>query len=151
MPIRTWEEYWALFDDNLPEIGLLAVWVELRNTRPQEIDLSGVKWELQRGPESFHAADLGQVFKQYYKRHDVRLYSLNADNDARQAMSLWLLHTSRLRPEESQKGFLFFRLNSYQPPDWNRGTVLFARGFPGDAGERRARRNLELPLFHANP
>src|SRR5512136_2224160 len=37
--------YWELFDDYLPEIGIAALWVIVRNPGPSDIRLSKAKWE----------------------------------------------------------------------------------------------------------
>ncbi len=149
-PIRTWEQNWELFDDNLPEIGLLAVWVEMRGTSTREIDMTRAKWELRRGVEKFRLMRLDSLYKQYYKRHNTRLYSVRADANAREAMGTWLFNADRLRSSESRKGFLFFQAASAQSPDWNRGSVLVVSGLAEEGGGRAGRR-LELPLFHAHP
>jgi hypothetical protein len=150
-PIRSWEEYWELFDDNLPEIGLLAVWVEVRNSRAQEVDLSTVKWRLMRGPENLSATGINELFSWYYKSRKLRFYSVNADKQSRQAFSKWMLPSSHLQPAQSQKGFLFFRSSSSLGADWNHNAVLVVRGLPAETETHDAYRNLELPLFNANP
>lgn len=149
-PIRTWEQNWELFDDNLPEIGLLAVWVELRDTSSKELDLARAKWELRRGADRLRPLSLDGIYENYYKRHHTRFYGVKADRDAREVMGKWLLDAGRLRPSESRRGFLFFKTASAQTPDWNRGAVLTLSRFAHVGGARNDRR-LELPLFHARP
>jgi hypothetical protein len=144
-PVRSWEDYWSLFDDNLPEIGLLAVWVEVRNDGPEEIDLGEVKWQLIKGSETLRAAGIDDLFSRYYDRRQLRVYNVDADKQARRSFSRWMLASDRLPPSQSRQGFLFFRSGSSMGPDWNRDAVLIARG------RRGAVRNMELPLFNANP
>ncbi len=143
LPILTWERNWMLFDDNLPAIGILPVWIELRGSSGKELDLGSMKWELVRGGERLHPIDLQGVFKQYYKNHHTRIYSVKADREARETLSNWMLKQGPSGPAHSLKGFLFFRTRSAQPPDWNRGAVLAIKG--------TRRSTLELPLFHAHP
>jgi hypothetical protein len=148
LPIQKLEDYWELFDDCLPEIGMVAVWVELRNKNTAGLDLSRINWELRRGTLRLREASIADIFKQYYKRRPVRFYSVNSDQVSRDAMSRVLLNTGRLGPSESRKGFLIFKSKSPQPPDWSRDGVLVARGFQPEADGPKT---LELPLFHANP
>ncbi len=148
VPIRTWEQNMLLFDDNLPAVGLLAVWVDLRDASTKALDLKHVKWELRRGNEKFPHVGLDDVFRQYYKRHHTRLYSVNADHQARQALAKWTFDDASLEPSGSRKGFLFFKARSAQSPDWTHGTVLVVNGL---ALEGSKGSSLELPLFHASP
>ena len=148
VPIRKTDDYWELFDDNLPEIGLVAVWVELRNSGRDAIDLSRLRWQLSRGNFVFREASSNEIFERYYKLRKVRMYSLKSDQAAREAMSKMLLKSVLLRPSDTSKGFLLFKANSPQPADWSRGSVLIAQGPQAGAGGRQA---LELPLDNANP
>ncbi len=148
LPVRTWEQSWELFDDNLPAIGILPVWIEARDSSSEGLDLTRAKWELRRGTEHFHPIGVDQLFKQYYRRHQTRFYSLNADRTARAAMAKILLPARRLPPSEVETGYLFFRAGSPQSANWTRGAVLEIRGIQS---ESRKRRSLELPLSHAHP
>ena len=148
LPIQKLEDYWELFDDYLPEIGLVAIWVELRNKSSADFDLSRINWELRRGTLRLPEASIADIFKQYYKRRHVRFYSIDSDQVSRDAMSRVLLNTGRLGRSESRKGLLIFKSMSPQPPDWSRDGVLVARGFQPEA---EGHQTLELPLFHANP
>jgi hypothetical protein len=147
-PIQSTDDYWELFDDNLPEIGLVALWIEMRNTGSRETDLSRVRWELRRGTLLLREASADDIFKQYYQRRQVRLYSVNSDLIARKAMSGALMKSGRLQPSESCSGFLVFKSKSPLPQDWSRDGVLVGRGFPPRSGGRKT---VELPLTHANP
>ena len=150
LPVLTWNQNWHLFDDNLPAIGLLPIWIEMRDSSGRGIDLGSVKWELVRGSERLRPAGLDRVFKQYYKNHHVRIYSVLADHEARETLSDWMLQPRSTGPAQSSKGFLFFRTQSPQSPDWNRGAILIIKGLAGGDYRRTGRRALELPLFHAH-
>lgn len=151
VPVRTWDANWALFEDFLPEVGLLPVWIELRNDRRQEVDLGSIEWKLEQGATRLSVANLNDIFKIYYKRRHIRMYSLNADREARKAMSKWLMPEGPLAASQTLKGFVFFRSKTPQTQEWTRGCVLIARGLPDHSGARGKETELEIPLFHANP
>ncbi|PYV18537.1 MAG: hypothetical protein DMG07_03735 [Acidobacteria bacterium] len=127
-PVEGREANWELFDDYLPEIGIAAVWVSVRNDRGAAVDLTGLRWELKLGSKV--AASLGrdEVLKRFYKGRKVRMYSLAADRSARDALERVLFRPGKLAPGARASGFVFLKLDPGQISSWARNGVLVGRG-----------------------
>jgi hypothetical protein len=107
-PIEGRDEYWALFDDNLPESGLAAVWVVVRNAEASEIDLSKTHWKMRTPGGTAAALKTDAVFKRYYRSRRIRLYSVEVDRQARLKMEQLMLQRGFVRPAATAEGYLFF-------------------------------------------
>src|SRR5262245_57714412 len=83
-PIEGRENYWELFDDDLPQIGIAALWVRIENSRAEAIDLADLNWTLEARGESFSNLSTDQVLDRYYDRRGIRFYSVNSDRKARE-------------------------------------------------------------------
>lgn len=126
MPIRGRDSYWSLFDDNLPEAGIAAVWVTVRNTADAELDLSRVKWVLSRDGRDYPALNGDQVFKLYYQARHVRMYAAESDRRARLALERIRFQPGRVSPSANREGFVFFRIDPGASPDWSERGILIA-------------------------
>jgi hypothetical protein len=147
IPIEGVVRYWEMFDDYLPEIGIAAVWAVVRNTGDSEINLSRTKWVLRYGGRIHPALRTDQAFKLYYKRRNIRLYSLNADMEARTRLAGKSHHRSILQPQTEQAGFLLFDVSPSPDPEWGQGAILMLQDIQFTKDERT---DLILPLTHAN-
>ena len=116
-PIEGRENYWDLFDDELPKIGIAAVWVRIENSRAEPIDLSDLTWTLEAGTERFSALSIDQVLERFYDRRDVRFYSLNSDRKAREDLEKVMLKSGPLAPSAVSQGFVFLDVD-YSSAAW---------------------------------
>ena len=147
-PIRGTDEYWELFDDNLTDIGIAAVWVAFRNARSGAIDLSGAKLRLRIGDKRRRTLDIGEVFDTYYDRRHIRIYTLNSDREARRRMHEIVWVPGALSPNAGCEGLVFFRIDSATAANWPKGSILIAGGIRLETGRKLT---LQLPLDYANP
>jgi hypothetical protein len=122
------ESYWVLFDDELPLIGIAALWVRIENSRAGPIDLSDLTWTLQTGSETFSGLSVEQVLERYYERRGVRFYSLNSDRKTREDLERVTLKGGLLPPSGVCQGFVFLEVDHLSGHGWSGGARLFARG-----------------------
>ena len=128
-PIEGRESYWELFDDELPAIGIAAVWVRIENSRAEPIDLSDLRWTLQAGNETYSALNIDQVLERYYERRGIRFYSQNSDRKAREDLERVTLKGGLLAPSAVSQGFVFLDVDHSSGHGWwSRGARLYARG-----------------------
>jgi hypothetical protein len=147
-PIEGRESYWELFDDELPTIGIAALWVRIENSRAEPIDLSDLTWTLQAGSETFSGLSIDQVLERYYQRRGIRFYSLNSDRKAREDLERVTLKSGLLPPSAVCQGFVFLDVDHSSGHGWSRGTRLFARGIRLD---NRQRIQFEFSPVDAHP
>lgn len=147
-PIQGRDSYWSLFDDNLPEAGIGALWVSVKNVADVEIDFSKVKWVLRRGSTDQLALDGDQVFKLYYRARHIRMYAVETDRQARLAVERIRFQPGRIRPSMVREGFLFFRVVPSSALDWSGRGTLFADNIRLKDGRISS---LQVRLAYANP
>src|SRR5438034_11704580 len=85
-PIEHYEDYWQVFEEDLPKIGLGALWVRIDNSRPGAIDLKDARWTLRKGERSFTSLDAKDVLKQFYSGQGIRMYSVAVHEKARKGL-----------------------------------------------------------------
>jgi hypothetical protein len=146
--IEAEDEYWQLFEDYLPSIGIVALWVEVHNTSAAAIDLRRSDWSLRIGDRSSAALSADQVFEQYYDGYHVRMYSIQADRKARLLMERAAWQQGRIPPSLRREGFLFFRIDPGMAAGWTRQAILLLRNLRLKPGVKTT---LEIVLAHANP
>jgi hypothetical protein len=142
------DDYWQLFEDYLPSIGMVALWVEVHNTGATAIDLRRSDWSLRIGDRSSAAMSADQVFERFYDGYKVRLYSIQADRKARLRMERAAWQQGRIPPSLRREGFLFFRIDPGMASGWTRQATLLLRNLRLKSG---AKTTLEIVLAHANP
>jgi hypothetical protein len=142
------DAYWDHFDDNLPEIGIVAVWVSIRNQRAGKIDLGDSKWSLKTATQKYRALDSSKLMDIYYDKRNVRLRSENADRKARRNLNNIILKPGSIGPDLRRDGFLFFRLKREADRQWSRDSVLEAKGVRLEDGSKI---DLTLSLSNGNP
>jgi hypothetical protein len=147
-PILEREEYWSLFDDNLPEAGIAAVWVSVKNLSDREIDFSGVRWVLRRGMADQAALTSDQVFKIYYRARHIRMYAAETDRRARLAMERVRFQPGSIHPSAERDGFLFFHVYSSALQEWTGRGTLCAENVRLNDGITSS---LQVHFTHANP
>jgi hypothetical protein len=148
-PIEGVHSYWQLFDDNLPEIGIAAAWVALKNSGSGTIDLKRAKWSIDvGGGRTFGRLDNAQVLDMYYKRRHIRMYSVYTDRKAQQNLERISLRTRMLKPSTEVTGLVFFSTDPASAPDWTRRAVLQIRNIRV-TGKKPF--ELTLPLAYAHP
>src|SRR4030095_9800394 len=142
------ENCWELFDDELPLIGIAALWVRIENSRAEPIDLSDLTWTLQTESETFSGLSVDQVLELYYERRGVRFYSLNSDRKTREDLERVTLKGGLLPASAVDQGFVFLEVDQFSGHGWSRGARLFARGI---RLESRQRIQFEFSPVHAQP
>ncbi|MGA2260398.1 MAG: hypothetical protein ABSH28_03060 [Acidobacteriota bacterium] len=147
-PIVEEDEYLQLFDDNLPSIGIVALWVQARNMRATAIELNLASWYIRIANRSFPALSVQKVLERYYKGRNVRMYAIGADRAARLSMERVAFHQGRIQPSAEQDGFVFFRIDPSISAGWTHGATL---GMEDIRLDRHSKTNLEVALSHANP
>ncbi len=147
-PIEGMDNYLELFDDNLPEIGIAAVWATVRNLRDEDISFEHARWDLRAAGNNYSELTISQVFGHYYKRRGVRLYSQYADQRERADLDRLILKDGQIRPGQERAGFLFFNIPSVPSAGWARTTMLRVRDirFP-----RHRKADITVSLSYANP
>jgi hypothetical protein len=140
------DEYLDLFDENLPESGLVAIWIQIRNGRAQEIDPNPHAWSLRIGNEKFPALSIAEVFKRYYSGSKIRMVTVNADRTARAEMEQLAFPRGRIPAGTAREGLLFFRIKSAFAAEWAGAATLCASEIQLAP---HSRTRIEIVLFHA--
>jgi hypothetical protein len=125
-----------LFDDDLPEIGIGAVWVSIRNARSAPIDLGSVQWALTMRDRQYAALRRDDLLKRFYKGRKIRLYSTRTHGDAQAALDRALFRATTIAPGSTAAGFVFLKTEPTRTPSWARGATLVARGVGVGDGRR---------------
>ena len=146
--IESEDEYWQLFEEYLPRIGMVAVWVEVHNSGTAPIRLRRSDWSLQTGDRKSAAMSSDQVFERYYDGFQVRMYSVQADRKARLRMERAAWQPGALAPASRRTGYLFFRIDSETASGWTRQATLLLRNLRLGPG---AKTTLKIVLAHATP
>ncbi len=147
-PIQGVNEYWDLFNDNLPEIGIAAAWVKLSNSGSGTLDLSKSEWTLQIGGRTLARMQTAKVLTEYYKRRHIRMYLVSADVKAQKELENISFHQVRLRPSGEAEGLVFFHIDPAFAPLWARNATLQVTDIRTSAGKRF---DLSLSLSYATP
>jgi hypothetical protein len=140
-------EYARIFDDDLTDAGITAVWISVENRGPSTCNLEGARWNLRVSGQSFKRLESRQVLDRYYKQKQIRAYGFHADSVAVQKLESISLNPVELEPGQRGSGLIFFRLPA-PPLPANLPAVLQLRGLRacGQAG-----REIELVLEYAHP
>jgi hypothetical protein len=120
-PILGEEAYFELFDDYLPEIGIVAVWVEVRAAGADALEIGPESWQFSSGDAALVALDLRRMFDRYYKRRSVRMVSLHIDAEGLAKMERVAFRSGRVAGGRPHSGFLFFDLGAPAARAWNQG------------------------------
>ena len=146
-PLVKEDEYLRLFDDDLPKIGIVALYVEVRNESSSNLAIDPGSWYLRTGGRRFPALSVKQVFERYYSEHHIRMYSVATDSTARLELERSVLKKGPIEPAGILVGFVFFQMDPGMAVRWDRGATLIARGLLLD----RRSATMEITLTHANP
>jgi hypothetical protein len=147
-PITSRQEYQEIFDDYLPEVGLAAIWIQVRNNRSAEITLASEKWRLQIGERTLKQLDTSAVLKRYYHGRNIRIYTVNADLGARRNLENLMISSGRIASSMEFSGLIFFQVDKTLLQNWNKGAVLINKDIYLDNGKKV---KIRLPLAYANP
>ena len=147
-PIEGTQSNWQLFNENLPEIGIGAVWIVLHNAQSEAIDLSKAKWSLEVGRQEYAPATASQMLKRYYKKRHIRMHTIKADETARRNLEGLALHLDRVGPSMDSSGFLFFQIEPTRAANWTRNGTLRLKSITLSQGRQIT---ISLPLSYANP
>jgi hypothetical protein len=145
-PIRSEAEYLQYFDDNLPAIGIAAIWMEVSNSRTRSVSMQPASWVLRIGDRDFHSMTVSEVFNRYYRQRRIRIYSVRNDRAARQDLEKVSLGDAPIAPAAQRRGFVFFRIDPQMASDWDHRATLVARNVLLDRGSKTV---LRIALFHA--
>jgi len=143
-PIVGREGYWELFDDNLPEIGIVAAWISIRNDRPDEVLADPKRWYLLSGSIASRRLRSTEVIDHYHKARKIRMYTVKAEQEACGRLDDIGLKPGRLPPAGSAEGFLFFRTAGPADASWHRHARVIMRGL--FSGKER-RKEIVIPLY----
>jgi hypothetical protein len=143
-PIVGKESYNELFDDDLPQVGIIAVWVALENHSKQPVAVDPKRWYMLAASRRCPVMPSNEMMDRYYRERGIRLYIVQADERARDRLQKLSLQRGELAPGTSAEGFVFFRTDGSAPPSWNRDARLMAKGIKL-GGKRKL--DMELPLY----
>jgi hypothetical protein len=147
-PIVGRDAYWDHFDDNLPEIGIAAVWISIRNHRAGTVDLTRCRWSLKTAARRYRALEASQFMDIYYDGRNLRLRSENRDRNTRRELNNIMFRPGSIRNGLTRDGYLFFRLKSEALLDWKKSATLEARNVLLEDGRKI---DLILSLSNGNP
>ena len=119
--IQGTEEYWGLFDEELPKFGIGAIWIRLRNDSSDLVDLSRVRWRLQTEWSRFPSLNAEEVFSRYHKQRGARIVHEHSDQLAREQLRTKIFHAGRLSPRQQAEGFVFIRIHPQGSANWAQG------------------------------
>lgn len=122
------EDYIKLFDDFLPQVGIVALWIEVGNDGPEAIEIRPSNWRLCAGNRSFHVLKIPQVFDRYYQRRKIRMYSVATDLNARQELQQMSFEHGWIEPGRKRVGLLFFLIDPVLARSWEHGATLDLAG-----------------------
>lgn len=148
VPLEGRDRYWEIFDENLPSLGIVALWVEIRNGRQTPVILADDRWRLRTPAGKSGSLDAGQVMERYYSQAGTRIYSTAAAADAQAKLDHLRLAPGDVAAGRSIAGFLFFAVDPSEEAQWSRNATLIAPPIRC-AGCRAA--TIELPLAYATP
>jgi len=147
-PLTERMNYWEVFDENLPECGIVALWMEISNGSGVSYGLGEAAWRLRVGNREFRPLNSEEVLQRYYEGRRIRFYSEEGDRKARIDLAERMLPHTVLPPSGKVAGFLFFALDADLASSWDQQATLIARGLPD---ERAPDGGLRIPLHHATP
>jgi hypothetical protein len=147
-PIVDEDEYLKLFDDFLPQIGIVALWVEVNNTRAEAIDLRPGNWYLRTGNRRYHASNVQDIFARYYRGRGIRMYAVGTDRTARRNMEKVAFPFGRIEPNLTRHGLLFFEIDPALISVWDRGATV---GVTDIRLNRGLKISFEIKISHAHP
>jgi hypothetical protein len=146
-PMVSEVDYLELFDDFLPEIGIVALWVEVKNARAAAVEIQPSNWRLLAGNRSFHALSVQHVFDRYYRGRNIRMYTSRADRDAKQKMKRVWFENGRIEPSMKRAGLVFFAIDPALARSWGRGAILNLADIQLARGLKIA---IQVKISHAN-
>ncbi len=147
LPIREPSRYYELFDEYLPEVGILALRVSVADETSQPVDASSVVFLLQDGDTTHRALEPDQLFKIYYGRSHIRMYTLNTDETARRDISRVSFKKGIIPPREAADGLIFFSPAEHLSAGWPVRSILVVRGIRLADGRKL---RFKIPLAYAD-
>jgi hypothetical protein len=142
-----YEDYWQLFEEDLPKTGLGALWVRIDNTREGAISLKNTRWTLRKGGRSFAPLDAKDVLRRFYSGQGIRMYGVAAHEKTRKELERLILKGGTIPHTSFLEGFFFFKTDprNYR---WSTGATLSGRDIQLETGKEI---EIELPISNANP
>ena len=119
--IQGTEEYWGLFDEELPKFGIAAIWIRLRNDSGDPVDLSHIRWRLQTKWSRFPSLNAEEVFSRYHKQRGARIVHEHSDQVAQEQLRKKIFRAGRLSPRQQAEGFVFIRIHPQGSATWSHG------------------------------
>ena len=117
-----------LFDEDLPALGIAAVWVEIGNRRDSPADLRRARWAVEIAGRRSDALSTDAVLKRFYRARKIRMYTTKTDADARRAIESLRLRVEVLPAGGSASGFLYCAADPALGSGWARRAALAVRG-----------------------
>ncbi len=143
-PIVGKESYGELFDDDLPQVGIVAVWATVENHSRLDAAVDPGQWYLQVADHRCRSVSANKMVDRYYHERGIRLYVVQADERTRERLEKLSMRREALAPGASAEGFVFFRIDHSAPPSWNLDATLIAEGIRL-GGARKL--DMQLPLY----
>jgi hypothetical protein len=143
-PIVGRDAYWGLFDEDLPRLGIAAAWVTLRSDTGEEMSIQPRRWSLRAGDRRYPALRADDVLGRYYEGARKRIYSLQADRDARARLERISLQPGKAAAGTQLEGFVFFGIQPSAADSWTRQATLVARDVVIGAKRKVL---IEVPLY----
>jgi hypothetical protein len=146
-PLISRRDYQDIFDDYLPEIGLVAVWVQVQNARSPDITLADNRWLLRIGKHNARQLDAPSILKHYYRERNIRMYTLGSYTRSREKIEKLLIPDGEISTLMALEGFAIFAVDKSLQKDWNKGAVLMNKSIYLD---NRKKVEIRLSLDYAN-
>jgi hypothetical protein len=142
------EEYEQIFDENLTDAGITAVWVSLENQGDLTCNLGQARWSLHISGQHLSRITSREVLKRYYQHKGIRAYSIRSDSSAEQKLDSISLTSGNLPPGRKESGLIFFRLANLPASTDTSRAILKMRKLPPCGQDAR---EIELVLTDADP
>ncbi len=147
-PVAGEDAYLELFDDNLPELGIAAIRVVVRNGRDAALSWEKAQWRLQTGSRKYASLNSDGVLRRYHKGRGIRFLTVHAEQRVQERLQAVMFRPSRVGPAESRDGFVFFRTDTAPSAEWVKDARLILRGLRTADGKSLT---FDLPLAYAHP
>jgi hypothetical protein len=147
-PIVGRDRYWDLFDENLPEFGIGAIWVDMQNDSETALDMGKARWVLAENQAEMRELDPNGFFDRYYHLRQIRMVSTEADRKSKLALENIRFQAARIPSRTAKQGFLFFPIQPTNSEDWIHNGILHVSRVRDGQG---AVLSFQVSLAHANP
>ncbi len=147
-PVSGQAVYQQLFQENLPAIGIVVIWVSMRNDGSSVLDLAHSRWTYRRSGKEYRSLRISELFDRYYRARHIRAYTLNVDEKARLRAEKLLFSCSQLTPGMEHNGFIYFGIDPALGSSWADAGLISVQNIRETDGKKIS---IEVSLSDANP